>query len=158
MTCRTIKVSPARIRALWMDHSRSVQQAADTIPMSGRHFAELARRMGLPRRPVNRPPDAITNKAEFRLMWNAGLSTDDIAEACGCHRRTVLKQAHRMGLPSRHRGFKGRCTVEQYRATKLRLLLEQAARIEQAAIINAAMADKGRDNRLVGIRQARALL
>lgn len=151
-------ISALKLRTLWLDYTISKDQAAARAGMSSRHMQDLAVKAGLPRRPIHCPPKVIVDQREFRMMWAAGVSTKDIAEAFGCYRKTVLREAHRMGLPPRHPGFTGTCTLDQYQATRLRLSMAAAARVEQAAIINAEMADRTVNNVVVGSRHVRGVM
>jgi hypothetical protein len=155
---RTKRISPARFREIWMDHSISRDEAAARVGMSARYMQDIASRMGLPRRPNYSRPKVITNTALLRDMWAAGLSTRDIARAFNCGPQTVNRKARAIGLPSRHRGFTGRISLAEYMADTAILAMQKAARVEQAAIINAEMADFQRTGgHAIGFQHAKGL-
>jgi hypothetical protein len=49
---------------------------------------------------IGRPPVAI-DEAELRKQWEAGATTEHIADLLGVHRHTVVRRAHWLGLPPR---------------------------------------------------------
>ena len=157
MTNRLKRITPATIRALWLDLTISKDEAARRAGMTGRNLQTIARKLSLPHRPNYAAPASITDTDELRRMWAAGLSTADMAAMLGCHGNTVLRTARKLGLPSRHRGFTGACTPDEYLEAKLAARMAESAARTQAEMIRRNMADYS-GSRPTGIDHARGLL
>lgn len=155
--------------ALWNNHKVTTQRIADAMGITRQGAGWHAKRLGLPSREKVRrrlaDQDALTE------MWLAGVSAKEIAAHFGmAHHSCAVTAARKLGLPRRQRGPSGKMnggwlptiTAEQFFTDKAQGVLgarmAEAARTEQAAMINAELVDKRRDNRLVGSEHARRVM
>lgn len=154
-------IPEAKIRAAWLDVSVSATVAAQRIGLSRGGLCKRAQAMGLPARPDGRRPK--TNEALLRRLWLAGVPAKDIAALFGCHVLTISQTVRRIpDLPMRQPGgYRRGPSPAQVLAMMQRdkpsiLTLAKTAALEQAAMINAEMADCTHNSRnKVGEKHAR---
>ena len=155
--------------ALWQNHAVPTQRIADAMGITRQGASWHARRMGLPSRAKVRR--RLVEPELLAEMWLAGVSSREIAAHFGmAHHSCAVTAAKNLGLPRRKRGPSGTMnggwlptiTAAQFLSDKAQGILgarmAEAARVEQAAMINAEMADRDSCNRMVGFKQARELL
>lgn len=150
-------VTNAELAQMWDDRALTYQDIADMLNITKRSLYQRAKTRGLPdRRPILwAQMDGFDE--QFPMMWRGCVRSDDIARHYGRSIAAVEKKARQLGV---RRGRKVNrhhpgITMELYQAVRLRLAMTCAARIEQAAMINAELVDRVSDNNWVGIRQAR---
>lgn len=154
---------------LWNNHDIPTKRIADAMGITRQGVSWHAKRMGLPSRGKVRwrlaEPDLLTE------MWIAGVAAREIAAHFGMSNPScAVNAAKNMGLPRRQRGPSGKMnggwlptiTAEQFFTTRNQGLygmrMAESARVEQAAMIAAEMADKRRDNnKFVGADHARGV-
>ena len=149
-----VRVSVAAIRAAWLNPSISVQEAATAVGYKRRKALwKRAKGLGLPPRPMGRKP--VIDGALLAEMWLSNVSSHDIAHHFGVKQPSVSQAARKAGLPPRRGG--PQMGVMRIHEFWLRRALAVSARMEQAAMINAEMADgTGKAGMLVGQQHARA--
>ena len=158
------RASPAAVRAAWMDHSRRVKDIAAEFGMCHRALRMRAKGMGLPVRSKATKLHSVSPDQEpvFIALWDARVSLVDMAAFFRVCQTNIVNTRLRLGLPDRGRGARPRATVAtiiaELQQSKLARAMAASASIEQAAMINAEMADRNSCNRMVGFKQARELL
>lgn len=156
------RFAPALLRRLYEVEDLSCTEIAKRLNIHRDTVWRKARKLGFKRPTRNNYRHKIKWPADFDLMWRAGVrQTDIMATADGTVRyfRSVSNEARRRGLPPRTAGCQRRLiSLDDYRAMRLGRAMASAARVEQAAMINAEMADKRRDNRMVGSEHARGVM
>ena len=150
-------VTEAEFSRMWHDHALTYQDIADALKITKRGLYQRAKTRSFPdRRPILwAQMDGFDD--EFPMMWRGCVRGDDIAKHYGRSVAAVEKKARQLGIRRgrtvnrHHPGI----TMELYQAVRLRLAMARAARIEQAAMINAELVDRVADNNWVGIKHAR---
>lgn len=160
----TRSFNEAAFIALWNNHSVPVQRIAAAMGITRQGVSWRARSLGLPSRAKVRARKADPDL--LRDMWLAGVASAEIARHFGMASGDSAATAARMlGLPRRKRGPSGRMnggwlptiTVAEFFEMKLAERMRVAAIIEQAAMINAEMADKVSSGARVGLQHAKQL-
>lgn len=141
--------NPDIFAKLWANHSIPTARIAEAMGITRQGASWHAHRMGLPSRAKLR----LTKHDPVLLaeMWNAGVSTDEIAAHFGmAHNSCAGNAARRLGLPPRVRGASGKhnggwvgnLPIAAFFEQKLAARMAETARIEQAQIKLAEMWDQ----------------
>lgn len=104
------KVNAEAFAAIWARRDIPICRVAETLGVSHQAVSQRARRLRLPSRAGNQEPRKKIPDGPFRRMWEAGVSTADIAKAAGyADTSGVTRRRELMGLPARQRvdGVKG---------------------------------------------------
>ena len=136
------RIPPAMLRARYADDVPMAQIASE-FGISVRALNRRAKNLGLSRGPRAKKP--LIRQADaglFASMWVAGVERSEVAAHFGISARTVANTCKRLALPSRAKGARPKLTLAQFFEAQLGELMAQQARIEQAHILNAEMADK----------------
>lgn len=153
---------PALLRRLYEVEDLTCAEIGKRLDIHPDTVWRKARKLGFKRSVRNNYRRKVKWPDDFDLMWRAGVrQTDIMAAADGTLRyfRNVAKEAKRRGLPQRMAGCqRNLISMDDYRAMRLARAMAAAARIEQAAMINAEMADYLPNKRQVGDRQARGMM
>ena len=153
------RIAPAVFRAAWLDRSRYLSDLSKEFGLSERALRERAKTMGLPvRAPLGREL-SITgpNEALFIIFHRRGVAAPEIARHFKVSLRCIANTRDRLGLEPRRNGWKPTTTISQIMEERLGHRMARAARVEQAAMINAEMVDRVSDNRVVGARHVRGM-
>lgn len=136
-------------KALDADHVRQVWADTQLVTMADKAAAlgcgekalnDRRRALGLP--DLARGPKPRLDKALLRRLWDAGVSSSEIAPALGVSRDVVIYTAKRMGLARRCVAYRPLKTLSEVMQGALQAKLREAARIEAAALLNAEMVDR----------------
>jgi len=143
------KISRATLRDLYEVKNLPGEDIAAALGVAVDTVWRKAKAFGLRRPAVNNYRTHIVWPAEFDQMWLDNVLMADIFAAAKTElvdHRIVAKEAKRRGLPSRQRGGArwAAITIEQWQQIRLARAMAKAARIEQAAMINAEMVDDQR--------------
>lgn len=153
-----LRIPRSAIIAAWLDPNLTAQKAAEKVGYKRRRALWIrAKAMGLPPRRLGRPP--IIAGPLFEAMWRSGVMSREIARVFGgCAQPSVSQAARNAGLRPRKKGPQsGGITLDQFAEMQVLARLSRAAATEQAAMINAEMADGcGSAGQLVGAKHARA--
>jgi len=155
------RISAAHIRAAWLDteNHRTIAAAGRSVGLSRMQFYVRAKELGLGARPHGHGKLRPSQVALFKAMWTDGVSLAEIGRVFGVDPMTVSSWPPKYDLPRRQKGpHQISMKVSEWREAHLARAMAASARIEQAAMINAGMSDKRRDNRMVGSEHARAAL
>jgi hypothetical protein len=128
------QVSEAEFRRMWNDHSMPAQVIADRLGISVSAVGCRARCRNLPNRPGGKGSGRRLKKELFREMWDANVKPAHIAGFFKVCPENVTKRARIWGFPDRDCHRWNSITMTTF-------LLARAARVEQAALINAEMVD-----------------
>jgi hypothetical protein len=155
MTYRPIRASASAIRTAWLDQSLTVQQAAASVGYVSRKAFQLrAKALGLPPRKTGQM--TLIGGPLFAAMWAAGVMSSDIAAHFGVKRTSPSQAARKAGLARRPLGpLPGAISISEFWQMRAAERWAQTAGIEQAALINAEMADQI-GNCIVGYQTKRA--
>ena len=153
-------VSMARIRKLH-DQGLRLAEIGAVVGLHGDTVARKQKILGLRAKTKNNYRDHIQWPAQFDAMWRDGVLIADIMAAAKGRLtdvRCVSREAKRRGLPPRNRNCRWTAlTINEWRELQLGKAMAVSARAEQAAIIDAEMADAiGHRLFLVGRDHARA--
>lgn len=152
------RIPRSAIITAWLDHTLTAQQAAEKVGYKRRRALWIrAKALGLPPRRLGRPP--IITGPLFEAMWRAGVMSREIARVFGgCTQPSISQAARNAGLPPRNKGPQsGGITLEEFAEMQVWARMAATAAAEQAAMINAEMADGcGSAGKLVGAKHARA--
>lgn len=138
------RISPAALADMWADRELTRAEIAQRVGLSDRGLTQRIKAIGLPLRGfanTKRPSIHPRDEPLFRALWVAGVGCEEIATHFGCDTRTVGHTCRRLSLPPRRPGTRPKATIEQFRQAQLGRVLALDAALEQAAIINAEMAD-----------------
>ena len=138
-----------------MDKSVTCRVIALQVGLSEKGLTRRAKAMGLPLRGFCTKKLSIGDGAGFTALWRAGISLDEIARYFGVTCRTVSNTRVRLGLTQRIPGTRPAMTLAEYRDTLLARAMSRDARLEQARMILAEMADRV-ENRMVGAAKVMA--
>lgn len=146
-TC--LRIPPATVRRLWLDTSIRTEDAAAELGITRQGLSDMARRLGLPSRAKNYGLQKRGSDADFRHMWLAGVSVEDLARHFGyVDHRGVCQRRRMMGLPARTRGGKGRgrrwketISLSEYRERQIAARMDAVAAAERAQMRLAEMVD-----------------
>jgi len=103
-------VDPKVFAAIWARRDISIERIASALGVSHQAVSQRARRLRLPPRTGNQESRKKIPDGPFRRMWEAGVSTSEIAKAAGyADTSGVTRRRELMGLPARQRvdGVKG---------------------------------------------------
>jgi len=130
-----------QVRQVWAD-VRLVTMAdkAAVLGCGEKALNERRRALGLPDLPCG--PKPRLDRALLRRLWDAGVSSSEIAPALGVSRDVVVYTAKRMGLARRGVAYRPLKTMAEVMQAALQAKLREAARIESAALLNAEMVDR----------------
>lgn len=143
-------ISHAEFTRMWCDPSVRARDIAEYLGVTVQAVHHRAMARNLQPRPGGGGMNRKVEPTLFREMWMANVSATDIAIYFGLsHPNAVSKRAREWGFPKR------KCTRWNM-VPMMAFMLAKSARAEQAAFIAADMADKCRNNRIVGADRARA--
>lgn len=92
------------LEPLWSNRKISLDRIARSLSVSRQGLAYKAKALGLPPRGFNQEPQKKLSDALFIEMWNAGVSTSEIALRFGYSSTgSVTTRRRNLGLPPRHR-------------------------------------------------------
>lgn len=129
-------VDPNAFARVWSARHISSERIGAFFGVSGSAVRQKAKALGLPSRADNTEAKRRGSDAEFRRLYEAGVSLEGIAKALGyashrgvCHRRDLL------GLPNRtrgngtgkHAGWQETITLRQYQEAELGRMMADAA-------------------------------
>ena len=135
------RISQKRIREAWqVAETKTKKVMAAELGVDPRTLRSWAKLAGLDCLPDGPRP---SYDAEFvKAAWQAGVSGYQIAAFFGLDQSTISHAAtNRLGMPKRRPGFQPAMTMDQFLETRLSARMAEAARIEQAALVNAEMVD-----------------
>lgn len=136
--------------------ARTPEAIAHAFSMSVATAYRAAQTMGLPPRPKGRP--VKSSRTLLAEMWAAGVTVAQIAAELGVCKHSVAYGVTSLGLPSRPRGRGRGITRHEFKLRRFIAHMAQTAALEQAAIINAEMADgTGKAGLKVGEMKAREM-
>lgn len=148
---RNVHCSAAQIRRLWADRSLRTEDIAAQMGISRQCLSYRAKALGLPSRVGNHDLQKRGSDAEFRAMWMAGISVEDMRRHFGyvSHRGVCQRRKH-MGLPTRTRsrgkgngrGWKETITLAELAERRLASAMAKSAAETRAAMRLAEMSDK----------------
>lgn len=151
-------VSKAEFARLWADTSLSQAEIGKALGISQAAVSMRGQTRGLPPRKSG-PRRCKINLALLEEMWRAGVSAIGIGKALGVCERTVRSRAAEMGLPRRtSHDARSYISLAAFAHQKLAKRMAEAARLEQAAMINAEMVDFDKAGRAIGLRHARGMV
>ena len=149
------RIPRSAIITAWRKPGATGASIAKAVGLSHSQACRRARDIGLAIKARGRP--SRFDDATFAAMWNAGVVRADIAAAFDTSPTYVTAIAKRLDLPSRKHGSTRKLTAEEFDQTRLGIAMAATAAAEQAAMINAEMADGcGSAGMLVGAKHARA--
>lgn len=152
-------VSVAQMRRLYVEADLSIEDLGRALGMHPDTAMRKAKAMGLKKPTRNNYRHKVTWPAEFNQMWLDGVLIADIMAAAKTDLtdiRCVSREARRRGLPPRTKNRRWTAiTINDWQQMRLASRLARAARIEQAAMINAELADRVIGSRYVGHQHAR---
>lgn len=147
------RIGRAELAAMWADPDLTRTDIARRVGLSDAGLTRRIKAMGLPLRgsgSTKRPSIHPRDEPLFCALWRAGVGGAEIAARFGTCYRTVANTSRRLSLPARNPGTRPSMTAAQF-------FMRITARAEQAAFINAEMADGcGVAGKLVGQKHARA--
>lgn len=127
------KITADTLGPIWGRRDISITRMAETLGVSHQALSQHARRLGLPSRRGNQDPRKQGSDDLLRRMWEAGVSTTEMAIALGYSSgATISGRARRMGLESR---VSETCRVHQYKPA---MTLAEFQEIELAAAMKRA--------------------
>lgn len=103
------RISCAEFRRLWLDRAITIDAIAEMLGVTRQAVCSRAKARGLPGRGANQehnraiPPE---RDAEFRKMWAARASVQEICAAFGCKPHNVRDHARRLGFKMRVKGWR----------------------------------------------------
>lgn len=104
---RSTKFDQQIFEKLWNNHSVPTSRIAQAMGMTRQGVSWWAKNLGLPSRAHVRKQ--LFEEKLFREMWEAGVSTSDIARHFGAaHHSCSSVFARKMGLPKRTKGKSGK--------------------------------------------------
>lgn len=112
------RVPNVRIRAVWMDDTLTVAEAAAMVGLSRARLWVRSRALGLPPRKEGRRP--IVPEEQLRMLWLADVRSSDIAALYGCPEASVRQASRRLGLPRRPMGAHPVLSMDEFRHRLLR--------------------------------------
>lgn len=130
------KLTKEMLEPVWSRKSIPVQKIADQFGCTPQAIISKAKNFGLPPRTKCKEHLKNGTDEEFAKMWNANVSTKDMAThfgySCGA---SVSNRAKRMGLPIRTRGksgkrnggWKGNCSLDTIHYADLAAAMKEAA-------------------------------
>lgn len=154
------RISAEQIRRAWADveNLRSIEDAGASVGLSRMQFYRRAKELGLGPRPHANAAVRPSKRPLFEAMWRDGVSLVEIGKVFSIHHMTVSTLAKQYGLPRRKLGGGQVCMkVTQWYEAQIVRAMARAARIEQAAMINAELVDRVGSNVMVGARHARGM-
>jgi len=155
-------VSKSRLRQLYEVENLTCDDIAARLGCHRDTVWRKAQSMGLRRATKNKYAHRIVWPKDFDQLWMDGVLITDIMAAATTDLtdvRCVSREARRRGLPPRKKAARWTSiTLHDYRQITLARAMRQAARIEQAAMINAELVDKTKNNTWVGAQYARGLV
>lgn len=141
------QVTVAQFRAMWFDSTLTLADIALKLNVCTRSVWQRARHRGMPdRNSIIAPGPAPKLDATAEAMWRACVCAEDIAAAYGVTGSAVHQHMHRNAVK---RGRKVNrwhkaISLDDYRATALRLAMQASARETEAAIDLSEMRDRKR--------------
>lgn len=161
---RFVRLSTAALRAAYADPERTMDSIAAEFGLSVRALRTRLAALGESPRSnrTKRPTLRREQEALFRQAWAEGVPISDMAAHFGVSDRTISNTVDRLGLSHRRPGVKGKVRMDHILQSHMATAMARTAAVEQAAMINAEMADGlpcGRNGllRFVGGRHAAAL-
>lgn len=141
---RFIRISPAALRAAYADPDRTVASIAAEFGMSMRGLRGRLHAIGEAPRShcTKRPSITPAQESLFKQAWAEGVPANEMAAHFKVSYRTIRNTADRLGLPKRRPGVKGKVRIAHLLQERMAVAMARTAAIEQAAIINAEMADR----------------
>jgi hypothetical protein len=141
---RFIRISPAALRAAYADPDRTIASIAAEFGMSMRGMRKRIKAIGEAPRSLatKRPSITLAQEPLFRQAWAEGVPAGDMAEHFGVSYRTICNTVERLWLPKRRPGVKGKVRMAHILQGHMATAMARTAAMEQAAIINAEMADR----------------
>lgn len=115
-TRRKAIYSRKRFEKIWTDLTITRGQAAALIGLHPDVCARHAKRMGIKARPM--AVKIIFWPEDFNAIWDAGVSTQEIARASKCCGETVLTEARRRKLSHRDARFRAKVSLAEYRLAR----------------------------------------
>lgn len=141
------KISRAALIRAWAD-PRPLPEIAAEFGFSMQRLSAMAHEAGLPHRPVG-PKKRGIGGPEFARLWLDGVKTKDLIKLYGCDHLAPARQARRLGLPKRGRGWVYKMTLDDWKADRMREAMAASARETHAALVNAEMLDGWHPHRRV---------
>jgi len=138
------KLSRAKVRELWSEHNRTLDDIARENNTTRQTLRRLALAEGLPgRREAAHKLQSKAPADKFIELWNAGLSTQVIADYFGLGWASyVSRRARRLGLPRRPIGKQPAYkSVQEYEQAKLSIAMARLARETTECFALAEMTD-----------------
>ena len=155
MSSRDKKFAIAAFRRAWQDPASTGVSVAKQFGIGHVVAIRLAHSLGLPPKPKGRPSNIV--KDPFVEMYLADVRLADMATVFGTSIGSMSKAAKRLGLPPRGKGHRATMTAAAFDQFRHLRDMSRTAAAEQAAMINAEMADGcGSAGMLVGAKHARA--
>lgn len=152
------RISDATIRANYHRRDATIHEIANEIGIDPRTLWQRAMSLGMKPRPKGRLFNLTVWPDDFDHLWLSGVPIKDIMRACPKPPKSesnVSLEASQRGLPRRRNGpQRNTISLEEARAKRA---MEAASKIEQAAMINAEMADFHHAGRQVGAQHAKGL-
>lgn len=141
---RFIRIPPAALRAAYADPDRTMDSIAAEFGISMRGLRKRIKAIGEAPRSLATKRPSITTAQEplFRRAWAEGVPAGDIAAHFGVSYRTIANTVDRLGLPKRRPGVKSKARIAHIVQERMAAAMARTAAIEQAAMINAEMADR----------------
>lgn len=149
-----VRLSNAALRAAWRDKSRTVISIAAEFGLSTRAIRVRAKALGEPVRSHNTKRPSITPAMEplFKEAYAAGVKSADLAGHFKISERTVANTVERLRLPKRGQGRRSGIGMADFLQSRAVASLARTAAAEQAAMIQAEMADARSGGGLMTLR------
>lgn len=140
---RGLRVSNAEFARLYADRSLTLAQIGKMLNISQNAVTMRAISRGLKARGNAKTHLARdVADADFADMWLLRVRIDQMQRHYGCGRHVIKQTARRLGLPMvSRRGYGLTIDIADFPAARLAARMKAAAAAEQAALINAEMAD-----------------
>jgi len=133
------QIPAAAFRAAWCNHSLTIEAIAKAFGMAKATASRAAQTMGLPPRPKGQP--VKSDRALLAEMWAANVTVAEIAAELKISVNAVDYGVTALGLPKRPQGRGKYITRHEFKLRRFMADMAQTAAREQAAMINAEMAD-----------------
>lgn len=139
---RGLKTSHAEFLRLWNDNSLTTEEIGRRLQITQSNVCKRAKARGLPPRGPN-ARFAITDTDQFREMWEAGVTIEDMARHFGVFSTTIKRARIRFGLAPRGKGdWRRAITLEQFLHDRLARQMARTAMQETLMLLDAGVIDR----------------